>query len=133
MTFIFEKIQDQDKAKFDVCGFRTFLTRDPIPATYWAIDRERDAFLVTLGGGTMEDVPHFAALVWQSNAINICANQIYRGSPATGVSVEWSNFSVDIPISLKEHEAEIRQMIEDGLTVYELSHNPNLNVHIDCR
>ncbi len=52
MAFVREKITtEEDKALFNSYHFIDPLDNEPVKLGYWRIDRERNAFLVAIGGG----------------------------------------------------------------------------------
>ncbi len=52
MAFIEEKIlEEEDKKVVDSFNFIDPLRNEPSNPRYWIVDRERNAFLVAIGGG----------------------------------------------------------------------------------
>ncbi len=50
MAFVFETMLDEDREKLDPKVFFNLNLGQPI-SPYWTIDRERDIFMLKIGGG----------------------------------------------------------------------------------
>lgn len=75
MAFIYEIIPEKDIDFFKSLGIRDWSgtsTKHLSPGeTRWCIDRERNVFLITLGGGCYDGRPYYHALWWDGSEIRI--------------------------------------------------------------
>ena len=74
MAFVLEKIPKEDVPFFNSLGIKNWTGNHPkiiIPGrTTWCIDREKKAFLMSLGGGR-EDEPYISVFWWEGLQIRI--------------------------------------------------------------
>ena len=74
MAFVLEKIPKEDVPFFNSLGIKNWTGNHPkiiIPGrTTWCIDREKKAFLMSLGGGR-EDEPYISVFWWEGLEIRI--------------------------------------------------------------
>jgi hypothetical protein len=72
MAFVNEKISQADREWINSLGIISMSTGRTIITPNWVIDREREVFLVSIGGGQgfyTSEAPQFFALVWGKNVI----------------------------------------------------------------
>ncbi|MBU3104522.1 hypothetical protein [Clostridium gasigenes] len=64
MSFVNERILEADKEKFNYFNFKNSVTDEHLEPWKWTIDRERNIFLVGLGGQGYEhsEIPVFLLL-----------------------------------------------------------------------
>lgn len=121
MTFIYEKVPETDKEKFDALGFKDALHRPMVADGYvwWTIDRERDAILVGLGGGggggEGSEIPAFYSLVWQRQWIGFELFGKGRGDGSVGREVWRSLKVVNIPEALRDRQDEVLERVRESL------------------
>ena len=73
MTFVNEAISNSELDESDLLRSIRTLNGDPISAGHpqtWAIDRERDARLISLGGGG-GPIPMMFAFVWMNSIMQL--------------------------------------------------------------
>ena len=122
MTFVNEFIPEEQKLKFDSKVFSNPLTggRKPISMYRWVIDRERDAFLIRLGGGgpweggAAPKPREYLALSWKGEVIKFEALVSAEGNIDAWVAT-WEVLNVQIPDALEVHRDLVLQLIEEGL------------------
>ncbi|MEK3793113.1 hypothetical protein MKX42_15395 [Paenibacillus sp. FSL R7-0204] len=102
MAFINEKITAADREWFNSFQLKDPFTRKSLESRSWTIDRERDAFLVGLGGqGDYEsDVPMYYALVWKGNVIGMDTYSTGTGNVSSGIEMFWKITKIEAPGSL---------------------------------
>lgn len=67
MAFVYGNISQSDSEWINSFGIKSMSTRKPIITPNWVIDREREAFLVSIGGGQgfyTSEAPQYFAMVW---------------------------------------------------------------------
>lgn len=118
MAFVNETISEADKPKYEAYGFKSPFRNEVLPPWRWAIDRERDAFLVCLGGqgGGNSEIPMIYVLVWKGAVIRFHTFRKGRGDAQTGQEWWWNVLDISTPEHLKPKQAEIFQLIREALT-----------------
>lgn len=115
MTFINEVITEETKGEFDFSRLTDPISGHPIaPRKRWTIDRDRNAVLIIIGGGTPE-IPEFYALIWKGDIIKFSAISKVSSSPETGRIISWDIFDIDIPIPLQSKQEDICQLIREAI------------------
>lgn len=121
MAFVNEAIPAEQKAKFDLNVFRDpHVPGRPISTSRWTIDRERNAFIVRLGGGGPwegGDAPkprQYLALVWKDGVIKFEALVSAEGA-LSNWSSRWEVLAVDIPPTFQSQRDMIFEFIREGL------------------
>lgn len=117
MPFVNETIAEVDRPKYEAYGFKSPFRNELVPSWRWAIDRERDVFLVSLGGQGAEhsEIPMIYRLVWKGEIIRFHAFSKGRGNAQIGVELWWNVVDIVIPEHLKPKQAEIYQLIREAL------------------
>ena len=137
MTFVNEAISGADKRKYDAFDFKSPFNGEPVPAWKWTIDRERDVFLVPLGGqgGEQSEIPAFFALVWNGEVIRFDAFTRGRGDGQTGVEKWWNIFDIRIPQNLEPKREEIIKLIKEAIDAsgsgYRRDHVKSVHIGIE--
>ncbi len=130
MAFAIEEIPEDKRGKYGI-------------GSIWAIDHERNAFLI-ISGGVMEAT--FYDLYWKDRIIRINAKgddtlveKIYTKDEngkdtAYGIyDVEIKLFSVDIPNTLKKDKDNILTMTGEALKVFGFSGDPKRNRNVTLK
>lgn len=117
MAFINEKISAADREWFNSFQLKDPFTRKPLESRSWTIDRERDAFLVGLGGqGDYEsDVPMYYALVWKGNVIFMDTYSTGTGNVSSGIEMFWKITKIEAPGSLLQDHEQLIDLIKGAL------------------
>ena len=72
MAFVNEAVPEEQKSKFDPkVFFDPFNFNQPIRAFRWTIDRERDVFLIYLGGGRSQRDPNYLRLAGMATSSSL--------------------------------------------------------------
>ena len=92
MAFVNERIPDEEKEQFkDLSRWKNPVTGRQIEIFMWTIDRERDVFLIRLGGyGRRKGMPDYFVLSWHGEMIEIDACREVSGNAEQGVVVFWN-------------------------------------------
>jgi len=112
MAFVVEKIPQEvlSSPNQKLIGF------NPALSSRWAIDRERDAFIVLnrkLGGaydGTQET--KYFTLSWNNELIQIVADPLIKTFTKEGAVMSWRVHSITIPSALQNRCDEVFQLIK---------------------
>lgn len=118
MAFVYETIPEKDYEFFNSMRLPNPVNKGYISIVKgecWCADRERNAYIVCLGGG-MYDMPYFIDLWWNGCIVEMLAEEY--GKRVDGkVIVGWR--VVDIPISSNYWDKKdiIISIIKDGLTL----------------
>ncbi|PYG83911.1 hypothetical protein LY28_03759 [Ruminiclostridium sufflavum DSM 19573] len=118
MAFIYEKISETDRQRLNSFNLVSPLTKNkPIAPSKWIIDRERDVFLVSLGGqGFYEsEIPRFYALIWKNNVVLVETFRNGVGSLSDGVEISWKITKIEAKESLLKDKDEMIELIKEGL------------------
>ncbi len=120
MAFVNEKIPEADKERFNSFSFKNPVTHEPNKANKWTIDRERDIFLVALGGkgAYVTEIPMFYALVWKNKVINLETYSDGKGNYKSGVEMWWKITRIEIPESLKPYKDQVIELIKEGIDAH---------------
>lgn len=120
MAFVNETISEADKKKYDDFNFILPVTRKPVPAWKWTIDRERDVFLVSLGGqgGQFAEIPKFFMLVWKNKTIKIEAFYKFSGNENKGYDFNWNITKIVIPEALRHELEAIVCLLKEAIDAY---------------
>jgi len=118
MAFVDEDItSEEDIALFNSFNFKYPVNKTPFRPTSWVNDRERNAFLVWMGGGAFE-IPHFYAFVWNNNVIIFSLDLHINHNPKTGeVERKWEIINLFAPKNLEKYNEEIISMIKEALMI----------------
>jgi hypothetical protein len=120
MAFVNETISEADKKKYDDFNFILPVTRKSVPAWKWTIDRERDTFLVSLGGqgGEFAEIPKFFVLVWKNKVIKIEAFYRFSGDGNMGYDFTWNIAKIVMPEALRHEPEAIICLLKEAIDAY---------------
>jgi len=120
MAFVNETISEKDKARYDSFGFKSPFTDEPVPAWKWTIDRERDIFLVPLGGRGLEasEIPMYWILVWRGNVICFETYRRGRGNYQEGAELWWRITRISMPEKLRCDSEKAIEIIREALDAH---------------
>jgi hypothetical protein len=124
MAFVNELVPEEQKDKFDITVFyhpkRSIDKR--ISFYRWVVDRERDIFLIRLGGGGQwegGDMPkprEYFALSYKGEAIKFEALYSSEGNSKDGNLVGcYAVYNMQLPPALKWRSGKIMALIEEAL------------------
>lgn len=120
MSFICEIVPEKDYNFFRSMGLKNFWGNGSLTftegRTKWCADRERNAFLVNVGGGHAE-VPHFHDLWWNGNVIRLETSDGGSGNYEVGVKIIWFVEKLPVPQKLWEYKDEIVKLVYEALSV----------------
>lgn len=118
MAFLTEEISINDKAKIDINKMKLTagIYYAPEPSC-WAIDRDRDAFVMFLGGGGPE-IPKFYILSLGGQVVVFEANWTGEGNWTTGIQLSCTVSNLRIPVAIEARKEEIKQIIREALEEY---------------
>ena len=117
MAFVNEEItEEMDIELLNSFNFKNPVTNKPLRLWKWTIDRERDAFLVGLGGVGYYDseIPMFHALVWEKNVIILETYSEEHGKYSSGIEVRWKISKIKAPEILIQDQQTIINLIKDA-------------------
>jgi len=125
MAFVNEKISDADRMTFNSFNLKNPITKETLNSRRWVIDRERNAFLVGLGGQGIYgcEIPMFYALIWNKNMIMLETFSKAAGSNSTGMEFNWKITRIEAPECLMKDKDEMMDMIKEALIAYDTSDN----------
>ena len=116
MAFVNEEIPEADKAKVDPTVMSIQGWRGSIDSR-WTIDRERNIFMVGIGGGGPERQLLYA-LSFDGEIVRFRAGRLatpINGNKANGYDLEWWVFDFNIPECLQSRHEEIVKIIEEAI------------------
>ena len=119
MGFVYEVVPEEDldflkEMKLKDCWGRKLLYVDE--DTKWCADRERNAYLVAIGGGYHE-MPYFYDLWWNNHVIRIEGEEGGKGNIEVGVDIVWFINRVPIPKDIWNYKDEVMKIIEEAFLV----------------
>lgn len=123
MAFVNEAVPEEQKSKFDPKVFfnpNSGWMHRPIELYRWTIDRERDVFLIRLGGGGPwegGDAPkpkEYLALSWKGEVVKFDARVTATGTPKAWVA-DWAVLDIRIPQAMEAQRDTVLQLIVEGL------------------
>ena len=123
MAFVSELVPEEQKTKFDQKVFHSPWTPTQALEPYkWVIDRERDVFVIRLGGdppwegGNAPKPKLYLALSWKGEVIKFEAVYEESGRVRDGNAVgNWDVVGVHIPKAFVEHRSMVLELIQEGL------------------
>ena len=120
MAFVYEIVPEKDYEFFksmqlrDCSGAEKFTLNEK--RTKWCADRQRNAFLIDIGGG-YGDIPHFHDLWWNGCVTRIITSRGGKGNYKSGIDIIWFVKKMPISQELWIHRLDIYNLIRDGLYV----------------
>ncbi len=130
MTFVNELVPEEQKDKFDP-EVLYISPATPTSMPYcWAIDRERDMFLIRVGAGRIEGEGkpgeadyhslHFFRFSLKGQLIRFEA-QVSSYENEDGWTIDWFVTNLKIPSELLDRENEIIALLKEAIVVHENS------------
>lgn len=111
MAFVIEKIPESEKAKL------TYVVK-PYLSSRWAIDREKNAFVVIANkyGGSYEGTQEtlYFTMNWKGDLIEIVINPLPRSYTEEGSVANLHVSKLIIPSSLHDKKSEIINLVHDS-------------------
>lgn len=130
MAFVNEFILEEEKYRFQ--DWKEALSGFPFIPWKWTIDRERDVFLVGLGGGGGRvEIPEFFALSWHGEVIEFRGYEQVNGTKEEGIEISWKML-LD-PQMLETRIPGSVDLLKEAICAYGQTYkNENVkNVHIE--
>lgn len=121
MSFVYEVVPERDVEFFESMNLKNcwgsgeFLFLEGY--TKWCADRDKNAYLVSIGGGYNGEMPNFYDLWWNGNIIRIEAECGGKGNYDTGVDIIWFINRIPIPKKMWKSKEEIMKLIEEAFEV----------------
>ena len=109
MGFVYEINTEEDRKKYNLDNYRD---------AAWAIDRERNAFL--LWDMCTREMRDEAKFYWNGKIIDMIFFTDGTGNRNIGVKLFLDVYSLWIPKSLKPQTNEILDMIKEAIYIYKL-------------
>ena len=138
MSFVFEIVPEKDYGFFESMGLKNCWNNDTFSLskdTKWCADRERNAFLVGIGGGH-DDMPNFFDLWWNGYTIRMEVVETGNGNYNTKVNIIWNIWRIPIHKKIWNKRDEIMALINEAFSVYSGWCEPkflgSINVSIKC-
>ena len=138
MGFIFEKVPEEDWELYNAMGFKNCFGKNMLRAdkyTWWCADRERNAYLVGIGGG-YQDMPYYYDLWWNGRIIRMEISKRFLKNSNGGIDVIWYVHSIPISEEIWKFKDDVLEMIHEAFAVnrgwsetYELN---DITVKIQC-
>lgn len=120
MAFIYEIVPEKDYEFFRSMGLKNCWGNGSLTlsegSTKWCADRERNAYVVGIGGG-YDDMPHFHDLWWNDHIIRLETISGGNGNYDSGVDIIWFIEKIFVPKSIWEYRDEIVKLIDEGFSV----------------
>jgi len=119
MAFVNELIGDEDKRRIDWAKFRAWPFTQPVSPWKWTIDRERDVFLIPLGGrGPDGERPEVFALVWKGQMVRFEASATGEGSGKFWSTLHWKVGNVSVPEMLQSCRTQVIELVVQSLSAH---------------
>lgn len=138
MGFVFEKVPEKDWEFYNSMGLKNCWGKNMSRAdkyTQWCADRERNVYLVGIGGG-YHDMPYFYDLWWNGHIIRMEISKRFAKNSNGRIDVIWYVHSIPISEQIWEYKDDVVEMIKEAFSVnrgwsesYELN---NIIVKIQC-
>ncbi|WP_019679467.1 hypothetical protein [Ruminococcus flavefaciens] len=120
MAFIYEVVPEKDHDFFISMGLKNCWGNDTLNlsegSTKWCADRERNAYIVNIGGGH-DDMPYFHDLWWNGTVIRLETLCGGSGNYETGVDMVWFIQKIPVPKELWRYRDEIRDIINEAFSI----------------
>jgi hypothetical protein len=120
MTFINERVSDDDAKKYDFEGLsKTLHTSLSNLLSRWTIDRDRNVFLIWLGRGQEEFAMQNSFLLWiEGQKITISLIESSKGNPFGIGTTTWDSLLFTVPQGCKFERAEVVSVLKEALTEF---------------
>jgi len=144
MAFVNEFVPEDQKDKFDPEVFNLGSAFPPSKPYRWVIDRERDIFLIRVGGsgsgGGQGDgyiPPEFYTLSIQGKLVKFDARVTGTGNFLTGdAELDWEVFNLRIVLELIANKTEILGLIKEAINAIDETGRPRQKlraVHVNFK
>ena len=123
MSFVNEEMSDADHAKYigDSLNIYSYVPKGPGSKRliHWTIDRERNVFLVGLGGGA-GPFPERFALVWNGEIVSLeCSSRRRRDERIpTALAVDYRVLGIYLTPALMNRREELLALVREALDAY---------------
>jgi hypothetical protein len=118
MAFIYEKISEEDKARVDWSQFKIWPGLGQImhlPPTFWAVDRQRSAFLFhMIGWGRDGEHPPVDGLVWKGAFVRMEVILDAKVNDFGEVEVLYDVLTMDLPGEIEHERPQIMEAIREA-------------------
>ena len=139
MAFIYEVVPEKDYEFFKSMGLKNCWGSDALTLnegyTKWSANREKNAYLVDIGGG-LGEVPHFYDLWWNKYVIRMEMYESGSGNYDVGVNICWVIEKISIPKNIWNYKYDVLKMINEAFLVNKgwcrSEYLKSINVKIDC-
>jgi len=137
MAFVYEKVPEKDYDFFKSMGLKNCWGNKSLHIsshTFWVADRERNAFLVGIGGGR-DDMPCFYDFWWNGHTVRMDIWEAGSGNYENGFNIVWNILKLPIPNEIWEYKNKIIIMIKEAFSVDTSWYNPERvnSVDVDFR
>jgi len=123
MAFVNEEISESDQIRIDYGSLRDPQNQQKLSGSpKWTVDRERDAFLIRLGGGlSREDyhIPYYFLFSFKEERIMVQAFQ--KRMPSDDPMLEvliWQIIRLELPENFQTSRKETLQILKEAFMVY---------------
>lgn len=120
MAFIYEIVPEKDYEFFRSMGLKNCWGNGSLTlsegSTKWCADRERNAYVVGIGGG-YDDMPHFHDLWWNDHIIRMETISGGNGNYDVGVDIIWFINKILIPRKVWNLKKDIVKMISEAFSI----------------
>ena len=120
MGFVYERVPEEDREFFKSMGLKDCWGREGkclTKRTKWCADREKNAYLVGIGGGYNGEMPYFYDLWWNSQIIRMEIERGSKGNVETGIEVIWFINRISVPCDIWEYKDKIVEIIEEAFSI----------------
>lgn len=127
MAFVNEKILEIDRELFNSFNLKSPFTRKPLEPFMWTADKEREIYLIGLGGQGFDegDVPEYFALIWKRKKITIETFNGGSGSRSTGIEKWWRIIGIKVFESLIPEKDIMIDIIKEAFNAYGSRYSSN--------
>ena len=122
MGFVNEFISEEDQKRYDFSRIkRPPLYHKSIRPYTWTVDRARDVFMVTTGGGErgFPNEQHFA-LWWHGDIVNVQLERADTGQISGHTTTSWRLIRIEVPPQLAAQKDEVIATLKEALTEYKV-------------
>jgi hypothetical protein len=119
VSFVSERIESaKQRAEFDSFGFTFLGSTMPLFSKRWTVDRNRNLYFVTLGGGG--ELPYLLRLVEKDSiTINLEGSEEAKGGMQPhSLEVFWKITRIEIPAAHASRADEFMQWIREALVAH---------------
>jgi len=120
MTFVSEKVSDEDAKKYDFEGLSKTLRRQVWQLKErWVIDRDRNIFLIWLGAGQEEfSLQNRFLLWWNGKLLTFSLTGTGSGNPFGVATTTWDSLLLALPENSGLDREEVVATLKEALTIF---------------